>query len=301
MLRPGPGHHGRAARPVGSTGGCRHGLAMRKLVRHCRVHAGSAASFAAAGSLRPAPVRPARRRFGHDVLPAGWAGWFFRLLAIMRSLVVHFQVGGALPEPDIFRRSRRNAAAARHEAGGIGGGGNAVTDIRARDLIAELDEASLSRFHLRAVLASGMGFFTDAYDLFVIGIASALITKDWNLSSGKLALLNSTMLFAAFIGAFVFGRFADVIGRKRVYWIVAAIMIAGALGSALSPSFWVLIGFRFVLGVGVGGDYPVSAVMVSEYANRKDRGKLVGMVFGTQALGLIVGPLVALALLGSGT
>ena len=85
-----------------------------------------------------------------------------------------------------------------------------------------------------------------------------------------------------------------------MYWLVAVIMIAGALGSALSGSFWVLIGFRFVLGFGVGGDYPVSAVMVSEYANRKDRGKLVGMVFGTQALGLIVGPLIALTLLGSG-
>jgi PHS family inorganic phosphate transporter-like MFS transporter len=175
-----------------------------------------------------------------------------------------------------------------------------VTEIRANDLIAELDEASLSRYHLRAVLASGMGFFTDAYDLFVIGVASALITKDWNLSPGHLALLNSTMLFAAFVGAFVFGRFADVIGRKHVYWLVAAITIAGALGSALAPSYWVLIGFRFLLGFGVGGDYPVSAVMVSEYANRKDRGKLVGMVFGTQALGLIVGPLVALALLGAG-
>ena len=77
-------------------------------------------------------------------------------------------------------------------------------------------------------------------------------------------------------------------------------MIAGALGSALSGSYWMLIGFRFLLGFGVGGDYPVSAVMVSEYANRKDRGKLVGMVFGTQALGLIIGPLIALALLGSG-
>src|ERR1022692_2559910 len=65
--------------------------------------------------------------------------------------------------------------------------GDAVTEIQARDLITALDEAPLSRFHLRAVLASGMGFFTDAYDLFVIGIASALITKDWNLSSGKLA------------------------------------------------------------------------------------------------------------------
>jgi MFS transporter, PHS family, inorganic phosphate transporter len=175
-----------------------------------------------------------------------------------------------------------------------------VTEIRSGDLIAALDEASISKFHMRAVLVSGMGFFTDAYDLFVIGIASTLITAEWNLSSGKLALLNSTMLAAAFLGAFVFGRFADLAGRKRVYWMVAAIMIVGALGSALSPSYWVLIAFRFLLGFGVGGDYPVSAVLMSEYANRKDRGKLVGMVFSTQALGLIVGPLVALTLLGAG-
>ena len=175
-----------------------------------------------------------------------------------------------------------------------------MAEVRAGDLIAALDEASLSRFHLRAVLVSGMGFFTDAYDLFVIGIASTLIAKDWDLSSGQLALLNSTMLFAAFVGALVLGRFADLGGRKRVYWLVAAIMIVAAVGSALSPSFWVLIAFRFLLGFGVGGDYPVSAVLMSEYANRKDRGKLVGMVFGTQALGLIVGPLAALALLGAG-
>src|SRR5581483_10521964 len=175
-----------------------------------------------------------------------------------------------------------------------------MTEIRSRDLIAALDEASLSRFHLRAVLVSGMGFFTDAYDLFVIGIASTLIAKEWHLSSGRLALLNSTMLAAAFLGALVFGRFADTAGRKRVYWVVAAIMVVAAIGSALAPSFWVLIGFRFLLGFGVGGDYPVSAVLMSEYANRKDRGRLVGMVFGTQALGLIVGPLIALALLGAG-
>src|SRR6202451_1622103 len=168
------------------------------------------------------------------------------------------------------------------------------------DLVAALDEAPLGRSHLRAVVASGVGFFTDAYDLFVIGIASTLITKDWQLSSAQLAILNSTMLAVACLGALFLGRDADVGGRKRVYWLVAAIMIAGALGSALSGSFWVLIVFRFLLGFGVGGDYPVSAVMVSEYANRKDRGKLVGMVFGTQALGLIVGPLIALALLGAG-
>src|SRR6266702_217579 len=180
-------------------------------------------------------------------------------------------------------------------------GRKAVTEIRSRDLIAALDETSLSRFHLRAALVSGMGFFTDAYDLFVIGVASTLITLDWNLGTGQLALLNATMLGAAFLGALVFGRIADLIGRKRVYWLVAAIMAVAAVGSALAPSFWVLIAFRFLLGFGVGGDYPVSAVLMSEYANSRDRGRLVGLVFSTQALGLIVGPLIALGLLGAGT
>jgi MFS transporter, PHS family, inorganic phosphate transporter len=109
-----------------------------------------------------------------------------------------------------------------------------MTKMRSGDLIAALDEASLSRFHLRAVLAPGMGFFTDACDLFVIGIVSTLIDKDWHLGSGQLAVLNSTMLAVACLGALAFGRYADVVGRKRVYWLVAVLMIAGALGSALS-------------------------------------------------------------------
>jgi PHS family inorganic phosphate transporter-like MFS transporter len=176
-----------------------------------------------------------------------------------------------------------------------------VAETRPGDLIAALDDAPMSRFHLRAALVSGMGFFTDAYDLFVIGIASTLIKQEWHLGAGRLALLNSTMLGAAFIGAFLFGRIADLVGRKHVYWLVAAIMVVAALGSALAPSFWVLIGFRFLLGLGVGGDYPVSAVLMSEYANRKDRGRMVGLVFSTQALGLIIGPLIALGLLGVGT
>jgi PHS family inorganic phosphate transporter-like MFS transporter len=175
-----------------------------------------------------------------------------------------------------------------------------VAETRAQDLIEGLDGVSLSRFHLRTALVSGTGFFTDAYDLFVIGVASTLIKLDWHLDTGRLALLNATMLCAAFLGAMFFGRIADLVGRKRVYWLVAAVMAVAAIGSALAPSYWVLIGFRFLLGLGVGGDYPVSAVLMSEYANRKDRGRLVGLVFSTQALGLIVGPLIALSFLGAG-
>ena len=163
-----------------------------------------------------------------------------------------------------------------------------------------LDEAVMGLFHLRAVLIAGVGFFTDAYDLFIIGAAMLLINADWHLNSTQVGLLGSTSLIAAFAGAFVFGRLADVLGRKRIYGLEAAIMAIGSLASAFSPTFTWLIVSRFVMGLGIGGDYPVSAVIMSEYANRKDRGKLVGMVFSMQAVGLIIGPIVALTLVASG-
>lgn len=171
---------------------------------------------------------------------------------------------------------------------------------KARHLTAALDDASLSRFHLRAVLVSGAGFFTDAYDLFIIGVTAALVQQQWHLGTASLAVLTSVTLAGSVLGALVFGRSADLAGRTRAYWLVAGVLIAGAVASALAPSFWVLVAARFVLGIGIGGDYPVSAVLMSEYANARDRGKLVGMVFAAQALGLIVGPAVALGLLGSG-
>lgn len=163
-----------------------------------------------------------------------------------------------------------------------------------------LDEAPLGLFHLRAVLISGLGFFTDAYDLFIIGAALVLIKSEWHLSSTMVGLVGSTTLLANFFGALIFGRLADVLGRKKLYGLVATIMSIGAILTALSPNIFWLIAFRFILGLGIGGDYPISAVIMSEYANVRDRGKLVGLVFSMQALGLIAGPMVALTLLASG-
>ena len=112
--------------------------------------------------------------------------------------------------------------------------------------------------------------------------------------------MTGSAILAAFFGAFVFGRIADILGRKTVYTVVAAFMIVGALTSAFATGFVFLVVARFILGLGIGGDYPVSAVLMSEYSNRHDRGRLVGLVFSMQALGLIVGPLVALVLICSG-
>jgi MFS transporter, PHS family, inorganic phosphate transporter len=175
-----------------------------------------------------------------------------------------------------------------------------VPENRITDLDGTAMDAALRGVRRRALLVSGIGFFTDAYDLFVIGIVSTLLKGQWHLGTGEFALLNAVMLGAAFLGALTFGRLADVIGRTRVYWMSAAMMVLAAVGSALSPSLAVLVAFRFLLGFGVGGDYPVSAVLMSEYAHPSNRGRMIGLVFSAQAVGLVVGPLVALALLGGG-
>ncbi len=179
-------------------------------------------------------------------------------------------------------------------AGEVGhpGQGHTVTDL--------LNEAPTSKYHRRTVIISGVGFFTDAYDLFVIGTAAALVAVQWHLSTLQTSWVTGAAILGAFVGAFTFGRIADVIGRKKVYVTVAVIMIFGAVASAFAPDFIFLVIARLVLGLGIGGDYPVSAVFMSEYSNRQDRGRLVGLVFSMQALGLIVGPLIALLLLTSG-
>jgi PHS family inorganic phosphate transporter-like MFS transporter len=175
-----------------------------------------------------------------------------------------------------------------------------VSQTRTSPLAGPADDASGRGLRKRALLVSGMGFFTDAYDLFVISIVSTLLKSEWHLNTSQLAVLNAVMLGAAFLGALVFGRVADKIGRTKVYWMSAALMVIAAVGSALAPSLAVLVAFRFLLGFGVGGDYPVSAVLMSEYSDHRNRGRMVGLVFSAQAVGLVVGPLIALALLGGG-
>lgn len=141
---------------------------------------------------------------------------------------------------------------------------------------------------------------TDAYDLFIIGTATTLIAKQWHLSSSQTGLVNSITLISAFAGAFFFGRVADRLGRKKIYGLEAALMVGGAVASAFAPDLIWLLVFRFVLGIGVGGDYPMSAVLMSEFSNRKNRGKLVGLVFSMQALGTVAGYIAGLTLLSAG-
>ncbi len=163
-----------------------------------------------------------------------------------------------------------------------------------------LDEARPSRFQFKIMFVSGMGFFTDAYDLFIIGVVVTLLRSQWHLTTTQVSLLNSATLIASALGAIVFGRIADMLGRKRIYGYEVLILAAGAIASALSPNFAFLLVARVILGIGIGGDYPVSATIMSEYSGRSSRGRMVGLVFAMQGAGLVFGPLLASGLLASG-
>jgi MFS transporter, PHS family, inorganic phosphate transporter len=167
-------------------------------------------------------------------------------------------------------------------------------------LLRQLDDSRITRAHWKILFISGMGFFTDAYDLFIIGVAMSLLKDQWHPSALAAGLVSSTALIASAIGAVAFGRIADILGRKRIYGYEVLVLAAGAIASALSPNIWWLIAFRFILGIGIGGDYPVSSTIMSEYASKATRGMMVTLVFTMQAAGLIVGPLLAAGLIWSG-
>ncbi|KAK9768226.1 hypothetical protein K7432_001303 [Basidiobolus ranarum] len=174
-----------------------------------------------------------------------------------------------------------------------------------------LDETKLSWYHLKAVLVSGIGFFTDAYDLFIVNLAVPMIGmsyydsfEDGRVPSSVDALIKGTAAVGTLVGQLLFGVLADRLGRKKIYGVELIIMVIGALGCALSFNAFpglnmvsMLCFWRLILGFGIGGDYPVSAVITSEFAHAKHRGKMVAAVFAMQGLGILCAALVSLGVL----
>ncbi len=160
-------------------------------------------------------------------------------------------------------------------------------------------------YHLKTILIAGLGFFTDAYDLFIIGTIIVILPLiGWtNMTTTASALVGSISLIAAVIGSLIFGRLLDYLGRKAIYGTELILLVIGALGSAFLTPFNnvnILIMWRFILGIGIGGDYATSSVIMSEYSNIKSRGKYIGSIFSMQSLGLIVSSVLALIFFKSG-
>lgn len=147
---------------------------------------------------------------------------------------------------------------------------------RRRLALAEIDKVPFGWYHVRAVAVAGAGFFADSYDLFAINFAVLMLgISFWQDDGGSMPIILETTIKAAtsggaVIGQIMFGWLADVIGRKRMYGIELIILIVATLLQSLSspgPAVTIvgLLTFgRVMMGLGIGGDYPMSAVITSE-------------------------------------
>lgn len=178
-----------------------------------------------------------------------------------------------------------------------------------------LDIAKTQWYHFTAIVIAGMGFFTDAYDLFCISLVTKLLgriyytdttkPKPGTLPPNVAAAVNGVAFCGTLAGQLFFGWLGDKMGRKRVYGLTLILMVVCSIASALSfgkePEAVIatLCFFRFWLGFGIGGDYPLSATIMSEYANKKTRGAFIAAVFAMQGFGILGGGIVALIVAGA--
>ncbi|CAN6551819.1 unnamed protein product [Malus baccata var. baccata] len=178
------------------------------------------------------------------------------------------------------------------------------------EVLNALDVAKTQWYHFTAIVIAGMGFFTDAYDLFCISLVTKLLGRIYYQKHGAAepgslphnvsAAVNGVAFCGTLTGQLFFGWLGDKLGRKRVYGMVLMVMVICSIASGLSfgrePKAVIstLCFFRFWLGFGIGGDYPLSATIMSEYANKKTRGAFIAAVFAMQGFGILAGGTVAI-------
>ncbi|HEY3800772.1 MAG TPA: MFS transporter [Caulobacteraceae bacterium] len=147
-----------------------------------------------------------------------------------------------------------------------------------------LDEQKLNSFHWRTMAVTGLGVFCDGYDISSISLVLTPALHSFHAAAADIpaakGFLTAAALVGSMLGALWFGALAQK-GRKRFYGLDSLILGVAALAQAFMPSVMALVACRFVLGIGVGADYVLSPTIMAEHANRADRGKAIGLGFGT--------------------
>ncbi|KAM7261466.1 hypothetical protein ACFE04_008833 [Oxalis oulophora] len=171
-------------------------------------------------------------------------------------------------------------------------------------VLSALDSAKTRFYHFKTIIVAGMGLFTDSYDLFcitpILKLLSRIYYKDSKLPNLVTAAMLTTALLGTVFGQLIFGHLGDRMGRRHVYGLALILMVLSSLASGFSictEKTCVLLSlgfFRFLLGFGVGGDYPLSATIMSELSNKKTRGAFIAAMFSMQGFGILAGAAVTM-------
>src|SRR6266851_1904854 len=144
----------------------------------------------------------------------------------------------------------------------------------------------------RTLVAAALGWMLDAFDAMLYALVLAHVMRDLGMSKGTAGLLNSLTLLASGIGGVGFGFVADRVGRKRALMLSILTYSVCSFASGLSTSVLMLAVFRFILGLGMGGEWNTGTTLVAETWPTELRAKAISVVQSSWAIGYALAALV---------
>src|SRR3954465_15164208 len=137
----------------------------------------------------------------------------------------------------------------------------------------------------RTVLAAGLGWGLDAFDVMLYSIVLATLMREFGMTKSTAGFLNSLTLMASALGSFVFGVLADRAGRRRALSLSILTYSLFTFACGFSTSITTLAVFRFLLGLGMGGEWNAGATLVAETWPHYWRGRAMAIVQSSWAIG----------------
>jgi len=156
-----------------------------------------------------------------------------------------------------------------------------------------LDRLELSRFHYRLLILSGLGWLFDAMDTGLLSFVLARLKVEWHLTPGQVGWTGSASMLGMLIGGALSGSLADRYGRKAVFQTTLVLFSVATGLCALAWNLPSLLALRLLVGIGLGGELPVAASLVSEFAPARYRGRLVVLLESFWAFGWAAAAIIA--------
>ena len=154
--------------------------------------------------------------------------------------------------------------------------------------------AGVGRFQKRLFIIFGLVWAADAMQVLAIGFSAPSIAASFGITVPQALQTGTLFFFGMLIGAFVFGRLADRIGRRPVLFIAIILDAICGVASAFAPDLQWLLVARFLTGIGVGGTLPVDYAMMAEFLPSDRRGRWLVLLEGFWAIGTVALALLAL-------